>query len=173
MNTKFSPRLIAATMVIALGMASTAFAMPPPGDTTGTPGAGIHARHMLHGMKEISRLHDDLKLDAKQDALWKEAEKSGKESMGGMRERFRKQHEEMLILLSQPGADLRAVVRRMDEFRTEGQKLHEANRDRWLAVYDALDSGQKEKARIFFKSKLERAGQRGLGHSQKGQNRGQ
>ena len=124
-------------------------------------------------MKEISRLHDDLKLDAKQDALWKEAEKAGKESMGGMRERFRKQHEEMLTLLSQPGADLRAVARRMDESRTEGQKLHEANRDRWLAVYDALDSGQKEKARIFFKSKLERTGQRGSGHSQRGQNRGQ
>lgn len=33
----------------------------------------------------------------------------------------------------------------MDDFRAEGQKLHQENRDRWLAVYDTLNPEQKEK----------------------------
>lgn len=37
----------------------------------------------------------------------------------------------------------------MDDFRAEGQKLHQANRDRWLAVYDTLNPEQKEKVRVF------------------------
>lgn len=161
--SRFSPRLVVAAVALSLGLAATAFAMPRGGEGCGT---GMYERHMKHGMKEMSRLHDDLKLDARQEALWQAADKAGKENMDGMRERFRKQREETQALLNQPGADLRAVAKRMDELKAEGQKRHEASRDRWLAVYDALNAEQKEKARLFFKSKLERMehfGQRGPG----------
>jgi Spy/CpxP family protein refolding chaperone len=156
MKTTFSPRLIVTTLAMSLGLAASAFAMPPRGEMPYGPHAGIHESRVMHGMKEMSRLHDDLKLDAKQDALWKDAETASKNSKDSLRERFRKQHEETLSMLNQPGADLRAVLKRMDELRSEGQKLRDANRDRWLAVYDSLNVEQKEKTRIFFKNKLER-----------------
>ena len=165
--TKFSPRIIVAAVALSLGLAASAFAMPPRGgEQCGGPGAGMPGQRMEHGMKEMSRLHDELKLDARQEALWKVAEQAGKDNMAGMRERFSKQREENLALLKQPGADLRAVLKRMDELKAEGQKQHEANRDRWLTVYDSLNAEQKEKARLFFLGKLERmerGGPRGPG----------
>ena len=159
MKTKFSPRLIVTAVAVSLGLAASAFAMSPKAD--GPAGAPRHERLMAHGLKEMTSLHDDLKLDAKQEVLWQEAVKTGKDSMGDMRDQRRKQHEETMALLNQPGADLRAVLKRMDDFRAQGQKRHEASRDRWLAVYDALNPEQKEKARVFFKSKMERIGKAG------------
>ena len=159
MKMNFSPRMLIATSAIAFGIAGSAFAAPPQGDMANGPGAGMHQRQAMHGMKDLARLHDDLKLDAKQEALWQDAVKASREGMGGMHERMRKHHEEIQSLLNQPGADLRAVAKRMDDFRAEGQAIHQANRDRWLTVYDALNADQKEKARVFFKSKFERMGQ--------------
>jgi len=161
MKTRFSPRLLLATSAIAFGLVGSALAAPAPADAPLRHGAGMHQGHMMHGMKEMARLHDELKLDAKQEAAWQDAAKASKEGMGGMRERMRKQHDEIKTLLDQPGADLHALAKRMDDFRAEGQALHQANRDRWLAVYDALNAEQKEKARVFFKSKFERMGQHG------------
>jgi len=157
MKNRFSPRQIVVAVAVTIGLATSAFAMPPQGDGPNGPVSRMHERQMERGMKEMSRLHDDLKLDAKQEALWQTADKAGKDSMNGMRERFSKHHEEIQTLLAQPGADLRAVAKRMDDFKAEGQKLHEAIRDRWLTVYDSLNANQKEQARLFFKSKIEQA----------------
>lgn len=153
---KFSPRVIVTAVALSLGLAASAFAVSPRGGEQCGHGHGMHGQRMEHRMKEMSRLHDELKLDARQEALWKQAEQASKDNMTGMRERFSKQREENLSLLKQPGADLRAVLKRMDELKAEGQKQHEANRDRWLTVYDSLNAEQKEKARLFFLSKLER-----------------
>ncbi|MEI7429469.1 MAG: periplasmic heavy metal sensor [Betaproteobacteria bacterium] len=154
MKSRFSPRQIVTAVALSIGLTASAFAMPPQGEGPGQP-SGMHSRHMAQGMKEMTRLHDDLKLNAKQEALWQEAEKTSKEGMNGMHERFTKHHEEIKALLSKPGADLRDIAKRMDEFKAEGQKQREANRDRWLAVYDTLNAEQKEQARVFFKSKFE------------------
>ena len=163
---KFSPRIVVTAVALSLGLAASAFALSPRGGEQCGPGPGMPGQRMEHAMKEMSRLHDELKLDARQEALWKVAEQAGKDNMAGMRERFSKQREENLALLKQPGADLRAVLKRMDELKAEGQKQHEANRDRWLTVYDSLNAEQKEKARLFFLSKLQRmehGGPRGPG----------
>lgn len=168
MKTNFSPRLFIATSALVVGLAGSAFAAAPPADAPARPGAGMHQGHMMHGLKDMARLHDDLKLDARQDALWQDAAKVSKDSMVGMRERMRKQHEEIRTLLNQPGADLHALAKRMDEFRAEAQQIHQADRDRWLTVYDALNPEQKEKARVFFKSKFERMSQ----HGKRGSGRG-
>ncbi len=114
-------------------------------------------------MQEMSRLHGELKLDAQQEALWLEAEKAAKAHMGGMREQMQKQREAAMASLDQPGADLRAVMKQMDEARDAGRQQHVANRDRWLAVYDRLNPEQKEKARLFFKNKIGRFGMGGPG----------
>jgi len=156
MKTRFSPRQIVTAVALSIGLAASAFAMPPQGEGPGQV-PGMQSRHMARGMKEMTRLHDDLKLNAKQEALWQEAEKASKEGMNGMHERFTKHHEEIKTLLSKPGADLREIAKRMDEFKAEGQKQREANRDGWLAVYDTLNAEQKEQARVFFKSKFEQS----------------
>ncbi len=156
MKTRFLPRLLLAALATSIGLAAGAYAMPPMADAAGGPAGKMHERHMARGLKEMSRLHDELKLDAKQEALWKDAETAGKESRSAMRERFSTHHEEIQKLLNQPGADLRAVAKRMSELKAEGQKLHEASLERWLTVYDALNAEQKEKARLFFKARFDR-----------------
>lgn len=166
---KYSPRRAMAIAALALGVAVTAYAMPPRGGDNCRADTGMPGQQMSRGLRGMTQLHDNLKLDAKQEALWKEAENAQKESMAGMRDRFRQHHEEIQAMIDKPGADLRAAAKRMDDFKAEGQKLHEANRDRWLAVYDSLNAEQKEQARLFFKNKLDNMrhhgprGQRGPG----------
>ncbi|MBI4743030.1 MAG: periplasmic heavy metal sensor [Betaproteobacteria bacterium] len=166
MKTRYSTSILATALALAIGLGGTAFAMGPDG-RCGPPGDRMEMR-MNYGMKEMARLHDDLKLDAKQEAAWQEADSATRGNIGGMREQMRKQREEGLAALNQPGADLRAIAKRMDEFRDAGRKQHEANRDRWLAVYDLLNAEQKEKARLFFKSKLERMDGFGKGRPGRG-----
>ena len=156
---KLTPRLLVAGLALSLGLAANSFAMPrgEPGSGPGfaAHGHGMHAGHGFHGMQ---RLHDDLKLDAKQEAQWQEAQKFARDTFDGAREQGRKQHDELNAALAQPGADLRALLKRMDDLRAERQKQHDAVRDRWLSVYDTLDADQKEKVRLFFKNGSERMG---------------
>lgn len=166
MNKRSSLRLLTAALGLSLGLAASAFAMPR-GEHPG-PHTGMTEHHMTLHMRSMQRLHDDLKLDEKQEALWKEADSFARETMPGMRERFRTHHEEIAAQLNQPNADLRALAKRMDDFRADRQKQHEAVRDRWLAVYDALNPEQKAKARLYFKAKLDRGMERhGHGHPMK------
>lgn len=158
MKSKFSPRLLVAALVLALGAGGAVFAMSPER-------CGAGGGRMQHGMgyhlQDMSRLHGELKLDARQEALWQDAEQFSQTSMRDMREQMRKHREEALAAVSKPGADLRAILKQMDDLRDGGRQQREAGRDRWLAVYDSLDAAQKEKARVFFKGKLERMGQGG------------
>ncbi|SDG61713.1 Spy/CpxP family protein refolding chaperone [Propionivibrio dicarboxylicus] len=153
---KHSPRFLIAALTLSLGVAAGAFAMPR--GEAGSPGMQMHGMHagFAHGGRAMQRLHDDLKLDAAQEAAWQDAEKFAKDSFANGRDAFRKQHEEIQAALAQPGADLRAIVKRMDDLKAEGQKQRTAVRDRWLAVYDKLNPEQKEKARLFFKAGAER-----------------
>jgi len=179
LKPRFSPRTLIAALALTLGVTAAAFAAGPNAQHCGHDG-GRMEHGMGHGMKEMSRLHGDLKLDAKQEALWQDAEKGARDNMSGMREQMHKQREAALATLSQPGADLRAVLKQMDESRDAARKQHEANRDRWLAVYDSLNAEQKEKARLFFKSRFERVEHRaehrmdrhdsGSGRSERGRN---
>ncbi len=165
-----TPRRLAA-LALSLGLSTAVFAGPPcgQGEARCDGGPGFHHRYdgpRHHGMGLgaglnfgfSQRLHDELKLDAKQEALWQEALKFSRESFDGGRERFRKHHEEIAAMLNQPDADLRVIAKRMDDLRAEGRKQHEVVRERWLSVYDALSPGQKEKVRLFLKERSDRHG---------------
>jgi len=173
MKKLITPRLLVAALTLSLGLAANSFAMPR-GEYhgyQGGPGMGMPGHHaMVHG-RAMTRLHDDLKLDAKQEALWKDAEKFAQEHRDKMRERFGKDHAEIKAMLDQPGADLRAVTKRMDDLRAEGMKQRDTVRDRWLAVYDSLNAEQKEKARVFFKTGMERMGDKAKERGGRGQPR--
>jgi hypothetical protein len=158
-----SPRALAAALATALTLslglaAGSSFAAPERGDRHGKWMNAPHARAMgpMFQPRALIRLRDELKLDAQQEALRKEAQASAREHRGAIRARMDKDHAEIKALLDQPGIDLRAVVKRMDELRAESLKQLDAIRDRWFAVYDSLGEGQKEKARLFFKDGMER-----------------
>jgi protein CpxP len=137
MKTNFSPRILVAALVLALGAGGTALAMSP--EHCGAAGGRMEQRMGYH-LQEMSRLHGDLKLDARQEALWQDAEQFSRSTMRDRGDQMRKQRAEVLASVSQPGADLRAVVKQMDELKDAGRQQHEASRDRWLAVYDSLDA---------------------------------
>ena len=160
MKRFFTPRSLATALALSLGLAAAgSFAAPPrEGGPAGGPGMHPHAHAMAPMLHEraMVRLHDELKLDAQQEALWKDAVSFAREHRDAMRARMAKDHAEIKALLDQPGTDLRAVAKRMDDLRGEGLKQRDAVRDRWFAVYDSLGAGQKEKARLFFKDGMER-----------------
>jgi Spy/CpxP family protein refolding chaperone len=153
----FSPRVLVAALVLSLGAGGAAFAMSPE-----RCGAGGRMEHRMgYHMQDLSRLQGDLKLDAKQQALWQDAEQFSKSGMVERREQMRRQRDEALATVSKPGADLRAVLKQMNEMQEAGRQHREASSERWLKVYDSLDATQKETARLFFKSKLETMGKGG------------
>jgi uncharacterized membrane protein len=160
MTKRFAtPRMLAAILTLSLGFAAgSSFAAPTRGEGHGMRQGAPHAHAiapMFH-QRALVRLHDELKLDAQQEALWKEAQSFASEHHEAMSTRWRKDQAEIKSLLDQPGVDLRAVAKRMDDLRAEGLKQRDTIRDRWFTVYDSLGAGQKERARLFFKDGMER-----------------
>ena len=167
-NSRFTTRRVATTLaavVLSASLAAGAYAGQRDGDRDGMRG-DKSGYSMMQGGKGMSRLHDSLKLDATQEALWKTAEQANKDERSAMRENRKKQRDEIKTMLDQPGADLNAVAKRMDEQQAEGQKMRLANRARWMNVYDSLNPEQKEQARLFLKNQMERKGDRG--HDRRG-----
>ncbi len=175
-----TPRVLLSTLVLSLGLAVGAgYAAGPRGDcpVMGAPagghgmgmgGMGMH-QPMFHG-RGMMRLHDELKLDAKQEALWNDAMSFARDNGGAMRDRMIKEHEEIKAMLDKPGTDLHAVSKRMDDMRTQGMAMRSALHERWFSVYDALNPQQKEQVRVYFKDGMD--GMRQGGH-RGGDRRGQ
>jgi hypothetical protein len=157
-----TPRAFATALVLSLGLAAGSGFAAPRGDhhRMGPHDPGAYRAHaqapMFHFPRALYRLRDELKLDARQEALWKEAESFAREQRDAIRAHMPRNHAEIKALLDQPGSDLRAVARRLDELRGEGLKERDALRERWLAVYDSFGDEQKEKIRLFFKDGAER-----------------
>lgn len=154
---------LGAVFILSLGLASGSFAGQEKDRHEKDRGSmgNPHAHASMFRSQAFERLREDLKLDTRQEALWNEARDFARQQREATREQFHKERAEIRTLLDQPGSDLRVVAKRMDELRAEGLKQHDAVRERWLAVYDSLGAGQKEKARLFFKSgaeRMERAG---------------
>nr|MBP8277433.1 hypothetical protein [Propionivibrio sp.] len=104
MKELYSPRLFLAAAALSFGLAANAQAMPR-GEQPG-PGIGMPGHHAMMHDRALNRLHDELKLDATQEAQWKEAEKFSRDHRTTMRERFQKERAEIKAMLDQPGADL-------------------------------------------------------------------
>ena len=190
MKKQISFRHIAVALALGLGVAASSLAAPPchgfmRGGVDG-PGYGMKAGYGMgagHGMgfgihsfQGMNRLHEELKLDERQEALWKEAEQSSIDHRKAMAERMHKHYSETKAMFDQPGADMRSILKRGDELRSEGFKERDAIQDRWLSVYDSLDPDQKETVRLFFKDRMERrtepVGQEGQGYGRRGNGRG-
>ena len=162
-----------ATTVLSLGLVARAATLAHARTPAAKPVRRVdklrnHPREtsILHDLSlDLSRLHDELKLDASKDRLWYKAEKAGWGDMSNVQTCLQEQRTETLALLAQPGADMRAIVRCLDDFRSEEYKLCAANRERWLNVYDALRTDQKDQVCVFLKKKMEQASPAGVTQS--------
>lgn len=148
--TVLSP--IVATALLSIGLLATASVMT----RARNQGSVANEKNNIHGLNEMSRLRDELKLDVRQDTLWCQTEKGDWDSMGEKGECFRKQYEEALVMLSQSGADLHHETLCMNDPQREEQSVKDSRRYRWMSVYNALNARQRGNARMFYKSKLER-----------------
>lgn len=169
MKTRFSPRLLIAVLTLSLGLAAGGTALARGKDFGSEQGKPGH--HLVMHERAMSRLYGELKLDEKQDTLWKVAEKYSRDHRETMRERFQKERAEIKGMLDQPGIDLRAVAKRMDDLKAEAAKERDGVRERWLTVYDSLNAEQKEKARVFFKTGFERMERMGDHRKSQGKDR--
>ena len=97
MKELYSPRLFLAAAALSFGLAANAQAMPR-GEQPG-PGIGMPGHHAMMHDRAMNRLHDELKLDATQEAQWKEAEKFSRDHRTTMRERFQKERAEIKAML--------------------------------------------------------------------------
>ncbi|MDR2613765.1 MAG: periplasmic heavy metal sensor, partial [Candidatus Accumulibacter sp.] len=125
-------RVLAAALALSLGLAAGASLATPRGEHHGAAHkGGVPAAHAMISSfheRDLARLHDELKLDEKQEALWKEARDFVRAQREAVRARLTKDRAEIGALLDQPGADLRAVEKRVGELRAEGRELHDAAR---------------------------------------------
>lgn len=162
MKTSLRP-LILAISIGALSLSAAAGAMPHDGD---------------HGMPpfaaSFAKLHDQLKLNPQQEALWAKADAAAKTA----REEGRKRHEEMRARraelknsLAAGDADLHALAKRHDDDMAAAQQRMRDLRDQWLAVYDSLDAGQKRQVQTFMAERLDRKGGPERGHGPRGSHR--
>lgn len=104
----------------------------------------------VHGLSELSRLHNELKLDTRQETLWHKAEKGDWSDKSEECDCLRKRYEAVLGMLSEPATDLEPDVSRIDAL-----DVPEARHGRWMAVYETLGPEQKKVASQFYKTKLE------------------
>lgn len=104
----------------------------------------------VNGLNELSRLHDELKLDTWQETLWHKAEKGDWSDQSEECDCLRKRYEAVLGILGEPATDLQPNVSRVDAL-----DLPDALHGRWMAVYETLGPEQKKVASQFYKTKLE------------------
>ena len=144
---------LAATAVVSLGLVASISVMRPMNSRAATG----HRQKLPYAMDELSQLRSELALDVCQETIWNKAESCCWEGIGTERRRLNAQYQAMLDLLREPGSDLRALLGPLNALASERQQLGKERVDQWAAVYDALNAEQKEKARLFFKCRIEQA----------------
>lgn len=142
--TVLSP--IIATTLLSLGLVARASLMHPSRTLSHVANGG----KPVHGLNELSRLHDELKLDTWQETLWHKAEKGDWSDQSEECDCLRKRYEAVLGMLSEPANDLQPGDTRID-----ASNALDARHARWMAVYETLGPEQKKVASQFYKTKLE------------------
>lgn len=108
----------------------------------------------------LDKVRAELKLNERQEALWKNAETRTRESFERMRANGRELREKMRAGLEQPGADLKQLAQLGDQLRQQAEASRRQTREAWFELYDSLDAGQKEQVRQFLKQRMDRFNRR-------------
>jgi len=116
-------------------------------------------------MRGFERLHKELNLNAQQEELWKKAQAAQREAFRSMRAKGEETRAKLRVEIDKPGADLKQFAQLRDQLgaqmRAQMEATHKQVREAWFAVYDTLDSGQKEKVRVAIRDGMDRMGHMG------------
>ena len=116
-------------------------------------------------MRDLDRLHKELNLNAQQEELWKKAEAAQRELFRSVRAKREETRAKLRVEIDKPGADLKQFTQLRDELGAQMRAQMEATqkqvREAWFAVYDTLDSVQKEKVRVAIRDGMDRMSRMG------------
>jgi hypothetical protein len=145
-------KLTAALLAAGLLGASSVWAQAPKG------------MGPMHGFE---RLHKELNLNAQQEELWKKAQSEQRDAFRSMRAKGEETRAKLRVEIDKPGADLKQFAQLRDQLgaqmRAQMEATHKQVREAWFAVYDTLDSGQKEKVRVAIRDGMDRTGRQHRG----------
>jgi len=143
-------KLTAALLAAGLLGASSVWAQAPEG---------------MGPMRGFEELHKELNLNAQQEELWKKAEAAQRELFRSMRAKREETRAKLRVEIDKPGADLKQFTQLRDELGAQMRAQMEATqkqvREAWFAVYDTLDSVQKEKVRVAIRDGMDRMSRMG------------
>ncbi|MBN3803613.1 periplasmic heavy metal sensor [Paraburkholderia sp. Ac-20336] len=155
MSTKKMSRVLAvAATALALG-AGAAYAAQPAEHAHGGPG-GWHG----HFMKELTQLHDQLKLNADQEKLWQSALDTMKQNHEAMRANHQQAREQFKAAQQQPILDLNAMAATHQQIEQKDAQLRQQTSDTWLKFYNALNDQQKTTVSTALKKRFARMEER-------------
>lgn len=144
--------IVAATSGFAAG---TAMAAPPPSGDGGP--AAMHEGHrgggfhkgmrdglLIPGLGPVSKSQiAELKLDAKQETLFKTAQDGQRSLHEAMRASGGKRHDLLKAQLDSGKLDPRALMEQSEKSRDQFGPQAKQVRDQWLAVWDSLNETQR------------------------------
>jgi Heavy-metal resistance len=140
-------KLIALLAAGLLGAGTVAWAQTS--DQDGPRGARPEGKGPMRGME---RLHKKLNLNPKQEELWKQAQTTSRDAFRKVRTDGREMHQKLRAAIEKPSADLKQFAQMRDQLReqmrTDEQAARTGVRNAWFALYDTLDTNQKEQVRL-------------------------
>src|SRR6267143_406187 len=118
-------------------------------------------------MRGFERLHKELNLNAQQEELWKKAQAAQRDAFRAMRAKGEETRAKLRVEIDKPGADIKQFAQLREQLGTQMhaqmEATHKQVREAWFAVYDTLDSGQREKVRVAIRDGMDRMGRRHRG----------
>ena len=113
-------------------------------------------------MRGFEKLHKELNLNAQQEELWKKAQLAQREAFRAMHTKGEETRAQLRAEIDKPGADLRQFAQLRDQLRSQMSAQMEAARAQvraaWFALYDVLDSNQKERVRLAIRDGMDHMG---------------
>jgi len=113
-------------------------------------------------MRGFERLHRELNLNPQQEELWKKAQAAQREAFRATRAKGEETRAKLRAEIDKPDADLKQFAQLRDQLgaqmRAQMETTRKQVREAWFAVYDTLDSVQKEKVRVAIRDGMERMG---------------
>ncbi|MFM0292757.1 MULTISPECIES: periplasmic heavy metal sensor [Paraburkholderia] len=142
MSTKKMSRVLAvAATALAIGAGAAYAAQPADHGGPGGPGGpgGWHG----HFMKELTQLHDQLKLNADQEKQWQAALDTMKQNHEAMRANHDQIKDQFNAAQQQPILDLNAMAAAHQQVEQKDAQLRQQTTDAWLKFYNGLNDQQK------------------------------
>ena len=135
----------ASAIVAATAMFGAAHAADTPAPATGPHAAMHHMRgdHGPWGLGNISKLHDQLKLNAQQEQAWQQAVATSKQNRDAMRKNGEQFRQMIGQAKDQQVLDLAGMRAAREKVFDQNRQLRSQTEDAWLNVYNGLNNDQK------------------------------